>query len=179
VNSSREPVLAVWASSQGMKRLPTTIISATNRLTLPRVQPRSSAMLCQLRVCSPNWMSAMIGSITSASTITRSSTMSQPMAMRPCRVSRFWRLSSARSSTTVLAVERARPNIRPATGSQPSREESPMPSRVATAIWAMAPGMAIRFTDIRSRKEKCSPTPNISRITPSSASSGTSFMSAT
>ncbi len=54
-----------------------------------------------------------------------------------------------------------------------------MPSRVATAIWAMAPGMAIRFTDIRSRKEKCNPTPNISRITPSSASSGTSFMSAT
>lgn len=42
-----------------------------------------------------------------------------------------------------------------------------------------SPGMAIDFTAIRSLSEKCSPTPNISRMTPSSASSGASLVSAT
>ncbi|GJE31574.1 hypothetical protein LDDCCGHA_1754 [Methylobacterium oxalidis] len=41
---------------------------------------------------------------------------------------------------------------------------------VATAICTMAPGSAMPRTAIRSLIEKCSPTPNISRITPISAS---------
>jgi hypothetical protein len=41
---------------------------------------------------------------------------------------------------------------------------------VATAIWPTAPGTAMRATDIRSFSEKCRPTPNISRMTPISAS---------
>jgi hypothetical protein len=44
------------------------------------------------------------------------------------------------------------------------------PIAVAVRICATAPGSAIARTDIRSLIEKCSPTPNISRITPISAS---------
>ena len=46
-----------------------------------------------------------------------------------------------------------------------------MPSTVATAICTIAPGIAMARTESRSCKEKCRPTPNISRITPISASS--------
>ena len=56
---------------------------------------------------------------------------------------------------------------------------SSQPSPVAEAIWNSAPGTATLRTFIRSRGEKCSPTPNISRITPISASCGASSVSAT
>ena len=54
-----------------------------------------------------------------------------------------------------------------------------MPSSVATAICTTAPGTAMRLTAIRSSSEKCRPTPNISSITPISASWLASPMSAT
>jgi hypothetical protein len=50
---------------------------------------------------------------------------------------------------------------------------------VAARICTTAPGMAILRTAIRSLTEKCNPTPNISRITPISASCGASSVSAT
>ena len=56
---------------------------------------------------------------------------------------------------------------------------SAMPSRVALAIWTTAPGIAMARTAKRSLSEKCSPTPNMSRITPISASCGASSWSAT
>ena len=55
----------------------------------------------------------------------------------------------------------------------------PAPSSVATAICTAAPGSAIRRTDIRSSSEKWIPTPNISRMTPISASCWAREMSAT
>ncbi|KUS75983.1 hypothetical protein AWE78_19730 [Escherichia coli] len=80
---------------------------------------------------------------------------------------------------SVLAVERHKPNTIPVINDQPSTAESAIPSSVATAIWAIAPGMAMAFTAIKSFSEKCKPTPNINRMTPSSASSGASLVSAT
>ena len=80
-------------------------------------------------------------------------------------------LLQARSSTTVLATDSARPKTRPAPIDQPSHHARPMPSSVATAICTIAPGMAMARTDSRSLSEKCRPTPNISRMTPISASS--------
>ena len=77
----------------------------------------------------------------------------------------------ARSSTTVLATESARPNTMPAPSGQPSHHAKPMPSAVANAICTTAPGIAIVFTESRSSSEKCSPTPNISRMTPISDNS--------
>ncbi len=56
---------------------------------------------------------------------------------------------------------------------------SSRPSPVANAICAIAPGIAIAFTSSRSPSEKCRPTPNISKITPSSDSSGAIAWSAT
>jgi hypothetical protein len=54
-----------------------------------------------------------------------------------------------------------------------------MPRRVATAIWAIAPGIATVHPERRSFSEKCRPTPNISRMTPISASAPASAWSAT
>ena len=51
----------------------------------------------------------------------------------------------------------------------PERREA-APSAVATAICTIAPGSAMRRTDRRSWNEKCRPTPNISSMTPISAS---------
>ena len=108
-----------------------------------------------------------------------SSTISQPTAMRPCVVSTSRRSCSARSRTTVLATDRARPNTSPASVDQPRNQASAQPSALATMIWTIAPGTAIDFTDSRSLSEKCSPTPNIRRMTPISASSAIRSWSAT
>ena len=59
------------------------------------------------------------GSSTRTSTIARSSTTSQPTAMRPLTESSRPRFSSARISTTVLATESASPNTTPAPRLQP------------------------------------------------------------
>ncbi|MNY49884.1 hypothetical protein D3C86_1853480 [compost metagenome] len=83
------------------------------------------------------------------------------------------------SSTTVEATDRARPNNRPAPTPQPKSSARPRPSRVAKPICTMAPGMASARTLIRSFNEKCRPTPNMRRMTPSSASSAPSSRSAT
>ncbi len=46
-------------------------------------------------------------------------------------------------------------------------------------ICPIAPGIAMRLTAMRSDTEKCRPTPNMSSITPISASCGASVASAT
>jgi hypothetical protein len=119
------------------------------------------------------------GSSTRASTIARSSTTSQPTAMRPFMVSSACRASSAFSSTTVLATLSARPNTSAAARLQPHCSASSAPKAVATAICTTAPGRATRRTASRSASEKCRPTPNISSMTPISASSPASCWSAT
>ncbi|MNR36144.1 hypothetical protein D3C85_1540390 [compost metagenome] len=106
------------------------------------------------------------GSSTSTSTMARSSTISQPTAMRPLTLSSTPRSSSARSSTTVLATDRHKPNTSASPAGQPHHNAVAAPSAVATAICTTAPGTEMRFTAIRSDSEKCRPTPNISNITP-------------
>ena len=59
---------------------------------------------------------------------------------------------------------------RPAIGVQPCHQPTIMPSGAATSACAAAPGMAMARTESRSSSEKCKPTPNISRMTPISAS---------
>ena len=103
-------------------------------------------------------------------TIARSSTISQPTAMRPLVVERALRSSSAFTSTTVLATDSARPRIRPAPNDQPHSIDMPAPISVASTIWTTAPGIAMLRTASSAPSEKCSPTPNMSRITPISAS---------
>ena len=109
----------------------------------------------------------------------RSSTTSQPTAIRPFTVSRTPRSSSARSSTTVLAHDRHSPKTRDSPGVQPQRVATSAPRSVAAVIWTMAPGTAMRRTDSRSPIDRCRPTPNMSSITPISASWLASAMSAT
>ena len=87
--------------------------------------------------------------------------------------------SSARSSTTVLATDSARPNTSPASNDQPQKCVTKIASAVAAMICTTAPGTAIDQTRLRSLNEKCSPTPNMRKMTPISASSGASEVSPT
>ncbi|MCE3270460.1 MAG: hypothetical protein K0S57_857 [Ramlibacter sp.] len=179
VNSSREPTFCTCHSSQGNRRRPTSSISTTNALTCSSVVP-ISRQIDSMPACEPpERMDATGGSSTSTSTTARSSTTSQPTAMRPLKVSRAPRLSRARSSTTVLAHDSEMPNTSAAGRLQPHSVAIPMPMAVAATIWTTAPGTAILRTASRSPSEKCSPTPNISSITPISASCAAMAASAT
>ncbi|MNM56393.1 hypothetical protein D3C81_675620 [compost metagenome] len=182
VNSSREPVPATFSSTHGITRRPTTSITATNRPNCTKVQPMDASRPVTdglLPLASGPNTSAITGIITSASTQARSSTINQPTAILPRVVSSRRRSSMARSSTTVDAVASEKPKITPCSVGQPISAATPQPSRVATRIWPMAPGMAIALTSIRSFNEKCRPTPNISSITPISANWLASAWSAT
>ncbi len=178
VNSSREPVRAICHSSQGSTRRPPSSISATNAVTASSVCASVIHNSCVEPAPLPA-RPASPGSSTSTSTIARSSTTSQPTAMRPLAVSSTPRDSSARSSTTVLATDSETPNTSAAVSDQPHASARPAPIAVATAICTTAPGTAILRTASRSPTEKCRPTPNISSITPISASWLASDMSAT
>ena len=115
VNSSREPVRATCSSSQGTTRLPTTRTSARNRATLPSVSASVSAeavaadlrrrgrgVAAQRRRRGP---AAAPGPAPWPGP--RRSASRRRCGRRP--VSSALRSSSARSSTTVLATESARP----------------------------------------------------------------------
>ena len=108
-----------------------------------------------------------------------SCTTSQPIATCPSAVSTIPLSSNARSMTTVLATETAMPRIKPLRQLQPIVTASPMQARVAAVLCASAPGIASERTASRSFKLKCRPTPNISRITPISASWDAIFASPT
>ena len=79
----------------------------------------------------------------------------------------------------MLATERLKPSTMPAPSPHPQSHAIAMPSGVASAIWPIAPGTATPRTASRSEAEKCRPTPNISRMTPISASCPASSPSAT
>ena len=95
---------------------------------------------------------------------------SQPTAACPCDVFNKELSINPRKSTTVLATEIANPKMIPAGTVQPQSWVNPKPNNVAIKVWINAPGIAISRTRQRSAKEKWRPTPNIRKITPSSAS---------
>ena len=147
------------------------------RADLPSVSPTAEDRPPSRRspVAEPPSGTASAGRSTRTSTVKRSSTISQPTAIRPWIVSSRSRSISARRSTTVLATESARPSTRPA------------PSAPAPAPWrarrrARSPPRSADRAGERDRRarragrasEKWMPTPNISRITPISASCGAS-----
>jgi hypothetical protein len=173
VNSSREPVPATRSSRGMIARRPSTKVATTNTATLPKVSATAPSAPAESPSALPVAL-ANTGSSTNASTINRSSTISQPIAIFPRMVLSTRSSSSARSNTTVLATDSASPNTIPSKVGQPSAAANPQPRSVAMAIWTMTPGIAIVFTSSRSSIEKCKPTPNISRMTPISASSDAS-----
>ena len=86
----------------------------------------------------------MIGNSTNATTVNRSSTISQPIATLPASLSTAPRSCSARRSTTVLATEIARPRTNDERRLQPNARPASVPSPVAMTICPTAPGTAIR-----------------------------------
>src|SRR3989344_4606576 len=123
VNSSREPVEATHHSMRGNTRRPMISMVATKASTLASVQPTVSTISCGVWASVPPWLAASkpenTGSSTSTSTMNRSSTTSQPTAMRPLAVSSRPRASSALSSTTVLATDRHSPKTSAPPADQP------------------------------------------------------------
>ena len=127
VNSSREPVLEICHSTHGSTRRPPTSISATKAATASSVCASVSHRLSP--PAPPSARPTSAGSSTSTSTIARSSTISQPTAMRPFCESSTPRDSSARNSTTVLATESEMPNTSAPPADQPTTAPGPRPSR--------------------------------------------------
>ncbi len=159
--------MATCHSIHGSNRLPTTNINTIKKVTCSNVKP----MVCHngvevVSVDSPPKIVARGGINTNTKTVNKSSTTNQPTAILPLMLSNMPLDSSAFSSTTVLAHESAKPNMSPSPNVQPHQLAKPMPNNVAIAICTMAPGSAMRLTDIKSLIEKCKPTPNISNITP-------------
>ena len=181
VNNSREPVPATCQSSQGITLRPTASINPIKAPTCSRVfatvMPTDSP--AEADGASPPSTPASGGNRTRTSTVARSSTTSQPTAIRPFMLSSTPRASSALSRTTVLAQDNDSPNNRPCPHSQPQAIATPSPSKVAHVICTTAPGTAIRLTASKSPNEKCRPTPNISNITPISDNWAARCMSAT
>ena len=187
VNNSREPVRATLVSTHGTTLGPNMIASTVNTATFASVitsvsssDPPPASAPCAPAVSAPvpPRISASAGKSTSASTVTRSSTTSQPMATRPPGVLTWLRSSSDFNCTTVLATDMLRPSTMPAPRLHPHNAARPMPSGVASRICPTAPGIATPRTASRSEAEKCRPTPNISRMTPISASCEASSASA-
>ena len=173
VNNSREPVFVTCHSNQRKPRRPTTSMSAMNIADLDQGpgegRPELAAAPCARgRPSAP----ASGGSTTSTSTIAKSSTTSQPTAIRPFPSRAAPRSSSAFSRTTVLATDRDEAeDERRRRASQP-QERAPRHRR---APWPPSSARRRRAaatlrTARRSASEKWRPTPNISSMTPISAS---------
>ena len=140
VNSSRDPARATWRKSGGSTRGPTSSMIATKAATFPRVRttlvsrPPKVGRAVAASVAPVASTPASAGIRTRASTIAMSSTMSQPTAILPFALWTALRSSSARSSTTVLATERHRPNTRPAPKLQPHDSATNTPTAAASTI---------------------------------------------
>ena len=129
VNSSREPVRATCHSSHGNSAPAHHQHQRDERRHLRQRDAAAwstgSPPACRRAGVAAQRRRPARGSSTSTSTITRSSTTSQPTAMRPLhRVERRRGSSSARSSTTVLATDSARPNTRPPPRPSPTARAS-------------------------------------------------------
>ncbi len=155
LNNSREPVAAIRSRIQGMARRPTINMAATKATSFPVVIASviSKSLVDDASSCPPR-TPLRAGISTSARTIAMSSTINQPTAICPFRVSTSRRSCNAVSRTTVLATESARPNTKPSPAVHPAAVASPIPSNVAMTICTNAPGMAIDFTESKSLKEK-------------------------
>ena len=172
VKSSREPVRATCHSSHGKRRRPTTSISATNTPTSPTRHARS--MRRHLAAVHGTGRRDHRRRAAAAARAPAPSPGPRPPASRrrcgrsPTRARRV--LPARAAARPCSRPTSARPNTMPRRELQPQRVASPAPSAVATAICTIAPGSAMRRTASRSSNEKCSPTPNISSMTPISAS---------
>ena len=120
VKSSRDPVLAICQSTQGMNLRPTTIMMATKATTCSSVEAITYAMPLAVigsAASLPPGATPMIwaigGNSTRISTVAMSSTTSQPTEICPSTVFRCPCISRALSSTTVDAQDRHRPKISP------------------------------------------------------------------
>ena len=96
--------------------------------------------------------------------------MSHPTAMRPDDEVSVLRSSTRAQQHHGARHRKAQSEHDGASGVPPQLAASAAPMAVVTAMSAIAPGIAMPRTARRSAGEKCRPTPNISRITPTSAS---------
>jgi hypothetical protein len=148
VNNSLEPVPAICQRSQGITRRPTIIIKPMKAPTCSSVLAMviQTASLPDTATALPPRSAASGGKRTNTRTVAKSSTISQPTAIRPFMLSSIPRASSALSNTTVLAQDNDKPKSNPWPHGQPHHQDAAIPSSVAQVICTTAPGTAIRLT---------------------------------
>ncbi len=172
----------VMQDRTGSARLPTTSMKATKTANLPSTMTRPRAALRPDRAPPRPRETARRGpaAAPAPSPWRGPATISQPTAMRPRSVS-----TSRRSCRSAEQHHGARHRQRQAEHAARRRASSRATSRRRCRAGSrsvdlrQAPGTAMARTDSRSSSEKCSPTPNISRMTPISASWLAMFWSAT
>ena len=160
VNNSRECVRAMLVSRRGIRRPPAPSVRAVRAASFRVASAIATGMLPAPK---------MVGRITRTNTVTMSSTTSQPMAILPTWLCRSELSASTRVTTTVLATQRAIPNTAAAGRDHPNLLPARIPRAVTAAICTRAPVTAIPRTARKSLRRKWSPTPNIRRMTPTSA----------
>jgi hypothetical protein len=180
VNSSFDPSFETRVRRRGTRRVPAMTMRNTNSAALPSPSATfpSVPSVSVDPFAVPPMSGATVGKTTRMTIETRSSTINQPIAIRPWDVSTSPRSVSARSRTTVLATDSDSPSTSAPPIPQPRARPSISPRIVAMTIWIRAPGIAMPRTAARSRSEKWMPTPNISRMIPMSASSSARSTSA-
>ena len=144
VNSSREPVSSTRWSSHGKTRAPTTSISDGEQRDLAQRERRASTRGCPARPAAVAAPSAERPGQRRAAARGRAPSRGPPRPASPPRCGRRSdssrpRSSSARSSTTVLATDSARPNTRPAPSAPAPRQSRRRCRAPCTAICARRP----------------------------------------
>ena len=167
VNSSRERVAAACGEQPGDQPPPAEVRQADHRRDFHDGQDHGDGQSAGSPVPPGRRRRA---TTTSTRTVKRSSTTSQPTAMWPVGVCRSPLSASTRMSTTVLDTEIASPKTMLADQPHPQDTPTRVPSSVAARLPPRAPGTATRPTASNSSRWNCKPTPNISRMTPISAS---------
>jgi hypothetical protein len=178
-NSSREPVWATRCRIHGITRRPTISMTATKAMTLPSVMAKAPD--AELETASGQG-----GGVRAAASTPATGPAAAPAPAPwpgPRRSASRRRCGRVRSrSAAAPAARAAARRSRPPTA--PGRRRAPRPGSSPAASQADAEqrgeadlhdragdGDGLR-TESRSFSEKCRPTPNISRITPISASCG-------
>ena len=170
VNSSRERSRATCTRTHGIARDPPSITIATRAESFSSASPKDAQSPGLVAPSAADASVPSTGISTRMMTVKTSSTSSHPTATWPWGVFSASASINTRMRTTVLATAIAMPITAPDLTGRPRAANTAMPRRVATRLWPMAPGMATDLTASRSFRWKCRPTPNMSRMTPTSAS---------
>ncbi len=161
MNSSRDPRWAIRPSSAGSNREPITSTAAT--------KPRAMALDRMAPTNGSSAGAATAESSTTSTTVSRSCTIDQDRAIRPCSVASRARSPATLASTTLEQTLTEAPMNSASMNGIPSSTLVPMPSAMVIATCSGAPIRTSRPTCHSSAIRNWMPMLNMSSATPMSA----------